>query len=184
MDVNPLVMADTELAEIPTQTSTAECRFRNGTNKTTTKQSLSMGKETSTDNYPSEIHFDPKEDLVDIGLIQQRAYLLSAWIGDTNRKFNRFKGWIGLVVWTINVVIHFGLDFYEAKFVFEVSWATCIGLFLVTLLACCYSMIKHSVPWFIKGVKKLQRDGHYPKTLRRVYLMFKVSGILLSPWSL
>lgn len=174
-------MADVELANVANG-STPRWRVfeRNGSasNATTNKQSLSLGKESSTDGY--EAAADTKDDSVDIGLIQRRTYLLSAGIGDTNRVFNRFKGWIGLVIWIVNVLIHFGLDFYEAVFVFEVSWATCIGVFLITLLACCYSMIKHSVPWFIKGVRKLKRDGNYPKTLRRVYLIFKVSTCPLS----
>lgn len=172
-----LQMADVELANVANG-STARCRAvaRNGStsNSTTNKQPLS-----ATDSYNVDADADErlKGDSVDIGLIQRRTYLLSAGIGDTNRVFNRFKGWIGLAAWIINVIIHFGLDFYEAVFVFEVSWATCIGVFLITLLACCYSMIKHSVPWFIKGVRKLKKDGHYPKTLRRVYLIFKVSVV-------
>lgn len=179
-------MADVELSSVANG-STARCRVvtRNGSDNTaaTNKQPLA-----ATDSYNIEAAADAKlrGDSIDIGLIQRRTYLLSAGIGDTNRVFNRFKGWIGLVIWILNVIIHFGLDFYEAVFVFEVSWATCIGVFLITLLACCYSMIKHSVPWFIKGVRKLKKDGHYPKTLRRVYLMFKVSLCTLSPsyWSL
>jgi len=173
-------MADVELSSVANG-STARCRVvtRNGSGSATTanKQPLSP-----TDSYNIEAAADAKlrSDSIDIGLIQRRTYLLSAGIGDTNRVFNRFKGWIGLVAWILNVIIHFGLDFYEAVFVFEVSWATCIGVFLITLLACCYSMIKHSVPWFIKGVRKLKKDGHYPKTLRRVYLMFKVCICTLS----
>ena len=169
-------MADVELSSVANG-STARCRVvtRNGSGnaEATNKQPLA-----ATDSYNIEAAADAKlqGDSIDIGLIQRRTYLLSAGIGDTNRVFNRFKGWIGLVIWILNVIIHFGLDFYEAVFVFEVSWATCIGVFLITLLACCYSMIKHSVPWFIKGVRKLKKDGHYPKTLRRVYLMFKVSN--------
>lgn len=171
-------MADVELANVANGSTTRlRTVTRNGSGSNATdpaKQSLPTDKESSTD-VPHEPTADAKDESVDIGLIQRRTYLLSAGIGDTNRVFNRFKGWIGLVIWIFNVIIHFGLDFYEAVFVFEVSWATCIGVFLITLVACCYSMIKHSVPWFIKGVKKLKKDGHYPKTLRRVYLIFKVS---------
>ncbi|KAL9988393.1 hypothetical protein ACROYT_G002831 [Oculina patagonica] len=173
-------MADVELANVANQ-STARCRVvaRNGSasNSTTNKQPLSATDSYNIDDSAADDKL--KGDSVDIGLIQRRTYLLSAGIGDTNRVFNRFKGWIGLVVWILNVIIHFGLDFYEAVFVFEVSWATCIGVFLITLLACCYSMIKHSVPWFIKGVRKLKKDGHYPKTLRRVYLIFKFMPIVV-----
>ena len=177
-------MADVELANV-TNRSTTRLRAvsRNGSESNDTairKHSLFVDKDSSTD-VPHEPSEDTKLESVDISLIQRRTYLLSAGIGDTNRAFNRCKGWIGLVVWIFNMIIHFGLDFYEAVFVFEVSWATCIGVFLITLVACCYSMIKHSVPWFIKGVKKLKKDGHYPKTLRRVYLAFKVSTCLLSP---
>lgn len=173
-------MADVELSSVANG-SAVRCRVvtrsGSGISAAANKQPLS-----ATDSYNIEAAADAKlqGDSIDIGLIQRRTYLLSAGIGDTNRVFNRFKGWIGLVIWILNVIIHFGLDFYEAVFVFEVSWATCIGVFLITLLACCYSMIKHSVPWFIKGVRKLKKDGHYPKTLRRVYLMFKVSLCTLS----
>lgn len=172
-------MADVELSSVANG-SAARCRVvtrsGSGISAAANKQPLS-----ATDSYNIEAAADAKlqGDSIDIGLIQRRTYLLSAGIGDTNRVFNRFKGWIGLVIWILNVIIHFGLDFYEAVFVFEVSWATCIGVFLITLLACCYSMIKHSVPWFIKGVRKLKKDGHYPKTLRRVYLMFKFMPIVV-----
>jgi len=114
-------------------------------------------------------------DDVDISLIQTRTYLLSAGVGDTNKQYNKYKGKIGLVIWCFNIVIHFGLDFYEAWTIFGTSWATCIGLFLVTLVVCCISMIKHSIPWFLRGVKKLKKDGHYPKTLSRVRLLVRVS---------
>lgn len=175
-------MADVELANAANGT-TARWRalVRNGSARNTaiTTKQPSLGKDSSTLDIHEPVA-DAKDYSVDIGLIQRRTYLLSAGIGDTNKVSNRIKGWIGLIIWALNVIIHFGLDFYEAVFVFEVSWATCIGVFLVTLLACCYSMIKHSVPWFIKGVKKLKKDGHYPKTLRRVYLIFKVSMCLLT----
>ena len=117
---------------------------------------------------------------VDITLIQHRTYFLSAWIGDTNKTFNKFKGRIGLVIWLINIAIHFSLDFYEANFVFNISWATCIGLFFVALVVGCFCMIKYSVPWFIKGVKKLKKDGHYPATLRKLQLVMQVSFTLYS----
>lgn len=174
-------MADVELANAANGT-TARWRalVRNGSARNTaiTTKEPSLGKDSSTLDIHEPVA-DAKDYSVDIGLIQRRTYLLSAGIGDTNKVFNRIKGWIGLIIWALNVIIHFGLDFYEAVFVFEVSWATCIGVFLVTLLACCYSMIKHSVPWFIKGVKKLKKDGHYPKTLRRVYLIFKFMPIVV-----
>lgn len=174
-------MADVELSNAANGT-TARWRalVRNGSARNTaiTTKQPSLGKDSSTLDIHEPVA-DAKDYSVDIGLIQRRTYLLSAGIGDTNKVFNRIKGWIGLIIWALNVIIHFGLDFYEAVFVFEVSWATCIGVFLVTLLACCYSMIKHSVPWFIKGVKKLKKDGHYPKTLRRVYLIFKFMPIVV-----
>ena len=168
-------MAAVELANV-TNGPTTRLRIAtcNGSSSNATNQTLSTDKESSAD-IPYDQNMDKQDESVDICLIQRRTYLLSAGIGDTNRVYNRFKGWIGLVIWILNMIIHFGLDFYEAVFVFEVSWATCIGVFFITLVACCYSMIKHSVPWFIKGVKKLKKDGHYPKTLRRVYLMFRVS---------
>ena len=148
----------------------------NAENKSTLSTEKSSLEVSNTTAASEDLVDEVKgEESIDINLIQRRAYLLSAGIGDTNRVYNRIKGWIGLVIWIFNMIIHFGLDFYEAVFVFQVSWATCIGLFLVTLVACCYSMIKHSVPWFIKGVRKLEKDGHYPKTLKRVYFIFRVS---------
>lgn len=148
----------------------------NAENKSTLSTEQSSLEVSNTTAVSEDLVDEVKgEESIDINLIQRRVYWLSAGIGDTNRVYNRVKGWIGLVIWIFNMIIHFGLDFYEAVFVFQVSWATCIGLFLVTLVACCYSMIKHSVPWFINGVRKLEKDGHYPKTLKRVYFIFRVS---------
>lgn len=92
-------------------------------------------------------------------------YLLLVGIGDMNKVFNYIKGWIGLIIWVLNVIIYFGLDFYEVVFVFEVLWVICIGVFLVIFLVCCYLMIKYLVFWFIKGVKKFKKDGYYLKIL-------------------
>lgn len=177
-------MADVELARVANG-STTVLRAVSGNGSASNansanKHSLSAQKDSTTEASNAHTE-DLKGDSVDISLIQRRTYLMSAGIGDTNRVYNRFKGWIGLVIWIFNMIIHFGLDFYEAVFVFDVSWATCIGVFLITLVACCYSMIKHSVPWFIKGVRKLKKDGHYPKTLKRVYFIFRVSVRPLSP---
>lgn len=146
--------------------------------KPSTQKSYDAEAETEmkTPNEEDETDLEHVTD-VDIKLIQERTYFLSAWIGDTNRTYNKYKGWIGLIIWLINIAIHFSLDFYEANFVFNISWATCIGLFFVTLVVGCACMIKFSVPWFIKGVKKLKKDGHYPKTLQKLQLIFRVSKI-------
>ena len=145
--------------------------------KPQTPNTYGAGTKTEKEKQPIDDDDGDLEHItdVDITLIQKRTYFLSAWIGDTNRSFNKYKGWIGLVIWLINIVIHFSLDFYEANFVFNISWATCIGLFFITLVVGCACMIKYSVPWFIKGVKKLKKDGHYPRTLRRLRLIMRVS---------
>lgn len=136
-----------------------------------------------TNNHPRPALQERESDLaayddVDISLIQTRTYLLSAGIGDTNKQYNKYKGKLGLLVWCINILIHFTLDFYEAWTIFGTAWATCIGLFLFTLVVCCISMIRHSIPWFLRGVKKLKKDGNYPKTLSRVRLLVRVSFTL------
>lgn len=148
-------------------------------NVTTKKDSSESSKENPRPSIKPRDSDLVVEDDVDISLIQKRTYLLSAGIGDTNKNYNQYKGKIGLVIWIINICIHFGLDFYEANTIFDISWATCIGLFLVTLVACCISMVRHSIPWFLKGVKKLKKDGNYPKTLKRVRLIVRVSEDLI-----
>ena len=99
--------------------------------------------------------------------------ILSVGIG--NKKQNHWLGRFGLFLWILNNIIHFGMDFYEAKFVFHVSWASTVALFLIASLLCSINAIKYSIPWFNRGLKKLSRDGRYPKTLRRLCTYFKVS---------
>jgi hypothetical protein len=150
----------------------------NITKHDSSEQDDKFGIRPSVKQRDSDLVVD--ENDVDISLIHRRIYLLSAGIGDTNKHYNKYKGKFGLVLWIINICIHFGLDFYEANTIFDISWATCIGLFFLTLIACCISMTRHSIPWFLKGVKKLKKDGHYPKTLKRIRLIARVSKIPLN----
>ena len=181
-------MTDVELGEcgaaiLRSASPTPSPRWRSlaaksGQSHTSHDESNGTVKTQEKENFTTSDKADETEDEdVDIESIRYRTYLLSAGIGDTNRTYNKYKGWIGLIVWCLNFTIHFSLDFYEAVFVFHVSWATCIGLFLIALSVGSFSMIRHSVPWFIKAVRKLKKDGHYPKTLRRMRLIFKVSLI-------
>lgn len=111
--------------------------------------------------------------------IQRRVYLLSAVIGDTKRPFNTCKGYLGLLVWVMNLCIHFAFDFYEAHDVFHVSWATSIGIYLVMFVMCTAFMIRHSMRWYVRLVKKLTKDDIYLPTLKKLKFIFKVSEFML-----
>ncbi|XP_057290543.1 uncharacterized protein LOC130613224 isoform X1 [Hydractinia symbiolongicarpus] len=115
--------------------------------------------------------------------IQRRVYLLSAVIGDTKRPFNTCKGYLGLLLWVMNLCIHFAFDFYEAHDVFHVSWATSIGIYLVMFVMCTAFMIRHSMRWYVRLVKKLTKDVIYLPTLKKLKFIFKVTPMLLAACS-
>lgn len=106
--------------------------------------------------------------------IQSRIYLLSSLIGDRQKPYNATKGVIGMILWILNLLIHFSLDFYEANTVFHVSWASSIGVFLVMFLVSTVFLIRHTVRWFIKTLKRLSKDKIYNSTFVKLLLVFKV----------
>ncbi|XP_066923073.1 uncharacterized protein [Clytia hemisphaerica] len=107
--------------------------------------------------------------------LQSRIYWLSSLIGDRQRPYNSTKGVLGLMLWIFNLTIHFALDFYEANTVFHVSWASSIGVFLVMFIISTIFLIRHTVRWFIKTLKKLSKDKIYCKTFVKLSFIFKLS---------
>ena len=101
-----------------------------------------------------------EEDNHLLAFVINTVNVMSAGIG--NRRRTHWLGCIGLVLWILNNAVHFSLDFYEAKFVFHVPWASTVALFLISLLLCSVNSIKHSIPWFIRGVKKIIKGREIP----------------------
>jgi len=124
--------------------------------------------------HSAAVEFDAKQVKRYI-FIQSRIYLLSSLIGDRQKPYNATKGVIGLILWILNLIIHFSLDFYEANTVFHVSWASSIGVFLVMFLVSTVFLIRHTVRWFIKSLKRLSKDKIYNNTFSKLFLVFKVT---------
>ena len=119
-----------------------------------------------------------------IGLyVQTRLYLLTSIIGDTEKPFNSYKGHIGRIIWILNLIIHFSLDFWEAAYVFHVSWATSIGIYFCAFVICTIFTIRHSVPWYVKAIGKLAKEGHYNETFKMMKFVFKVRLSLIIVFS-
>ena len=112
--------------------------------------------------------------------IQSRIYLLSSLIGHRQAPYNSRKGMFGLMLWIMNLTIHFALDFYEAKTVFHFSWASSIGVFLVMFLICTVFLIRHTLRWFVKTLKRLSKDKIYDNTFQKLFFVFKVR--ILAPF--
>ena len=106
--------------------------------------------------------------------IQSRIYLLSSFIGHRQAPYNSRKGVFGLMLWILNLTIHFAFDFYEAKTVFHFSWASSIGVFLVMFLICTVFLTRHTLKWFVKTLKRLSKDKIYDNTFQKLFLVFKV----------
>ena len=104
----------------------------------------------------------------------QRIYLLSSIIGDRRAPYNTVKGLFGLCLWVLNLCIHFSFDFYEAKTVFHFSWASSIGVFFVMFVICTVFLIRHTVRWYVRTIKRLSKDVTYKDTMRWLQLVFKV----------
>jgi len=112
--------------------------------------------------------------------IQDRLFILSAVIGDIKPIQNKYKGYIGLSVWIVNLIIHFSFDFYEAKVVFHDSWATSIGVYLVMFVTATIFIIKHTVRWYAKAIKKLAKEDIYQTTLCKLKFIFKFSPYVMA----
>ena len=104
-----------------------------------------------------------------------RVYSLSSFIGDRQSHHNTIKGLIGRILWITNIIIHFSFDFYEAATVFHYSWASSVGVFLVMFVICTVFLIRHTVKWFTKTLKKLCKDEMYSDTVQYIILFFKVN---------
>lgn len=118
----------------------------------------------------------PVTELQSIAMyIQGRTYLLSSLIGDIKPIENRRKGVFGLIVWSLNLMIHFSFDFYEASFLFHVSWASSIGVYLVMFVLSTIYIIKYTFRWYVKIIKKLAKEEIYSPTLKKLKLMFQVT---------
>lgn len=122
--------------------------------------------ESSNDNKNSNYLF-----------LKSRIYLLSSLIGDRQPPQNTIKGLFGLILWVLNLCIHFTVDFYEAVTVFHASWASSIGVFFVMFIICTVFLIRHTVKWLVKILKKLSKDNIYDDTIKWLHLFFKVSQL-------
>ena len=119
---------------------------------------------------------DSRRELIEtFKYILPRLYLLGAGIGDTTRPFNTYKGYIGRLIWILNILIHFSLDFYEAKYVFHISWATSIGIYMCAFVFGTIYTIKSSIPCYVHIMSKLVKDGRYHTTFAKMKKIFRVS---------
>lgn len=107
------------------------------------------------------------------------VHLLTAFIGHRN-KHHRKLGTFGLVLWIMNLVCHFSLDFYEAAHIFGWAWATAIGLFFVSFSSGTYVLIRDTLPWLEDGLEILNVDGNFSETLEKSRTITRVSHDLLT----
>ena len=114
-----------------------------------------------------------------VNKITRPIHLLTAFIGHRS-KHHPILGTFGLVMWILNLVCHFSLDFYEAAHIFGWAWATAIGLFFVSFSSGTYMLISDTLPWLDDGLEILNVDGNFSETLAKAHAIASVSDIFLS----
>lgn len=103
-----------------------------------------------------------------VNKITRPIHLLTAFIGHRS-KHHPILGTFGLVMWILNLVCHFSLDFYEAAHIFGWAWATAIGLFFVSFSSGTYMLISDTLPWLEDGLEILNVDGNFSETLAKTH---------------
>ena len=114
-----------------------------------------------------------------VNKITRPIHLLTAFIGHRS-KHHPILGTFGLVMWILNLVCHFSLDFYEAAHIFGWAWATAIGLFFVSFSSGTYMLISDTLPWLDDGLEILNVDGNFSETLAKAHAIASVSDTFLS----
>lgn len=110
--------------------------------------------------------------------ILRPIHVLTAFIGHKS-KHHPILGTLGLILWVVNLVCHFSLDFYEAAHIFGWAWATAIGLFFISFSSGTYFLVRDTLPWLEDGLEILNVDGNFSETLE------KARGIAAKlPWLL
>ena len=108
-----------------------------------------------------------------IKCILSSLYFLTSFFGHKNCFHPKWFSF-GLVLWVINILIHFLMDFYEAYAIFGVVWATVIGVYLITFLTASSCLAKTVLPWLENALILLYETGAYPETLRTMKTVLKV----------
>lgn len=106
--------------------------------------------------------------------ILQPLHLMTALIGHRSKHYP-VLGTVGLVIWVLNLVCHFSLDFYEAAHIFGWAWATAIGLFFVSFSSGTYMLIRDTLPWIEDCLEILNVDGNFAETLEKAHKIASVS---------
>lgn len=111
--------------------------------------------------------------------ILRPIHVLTAFIGHKSRH-HPILGTLGLILWVVNLVCHFSLDFYEAAHIFGWAWATAIGLFFISFSSGTYFLVRDTLPWLEDGLEILNVDGNFSETLEKARGIAAVSKLYFS----
>ena len=109
-----------------------------------------------------------------VNKILKPLHLMTAFIGHRS-KHHPILGCFGIALWSVNLVCHFSLDFYEAAHIFGWAWATSIGLFFISFSSGTYMLITDTIPWFEDCLEILNVDGNFTETLEKAKKIASVS---------
>lgn len=110
-----------------------------------------------------------------VNQILRPLHVMTAFIGHRSRH-RPILGTFGLVLWVMNLVCHFSLDFYEAANIFGWAWATAIGLFFISFSSGTYMLITDTLPWLEDCLEILNVDGNFSETLEKAKKITSVSN--------
>lgn len=114
-----------------------------------------------------------------VNKILKPFHLMTALVGHRSKN-HPILGTLGLVIWIVNLVCHFSLDFYEAAHIFGWAWATAIGLFFISFSSGTYILMRDTLPWFEDCLEILNVDGNFTETLEKAKTLSSVSCLYLA----
>ena len=100
-------------------------------------------------------------------------HILTAFIGNLNSPYRKLSR-AGLLLWILSMAVNFMYDGYESRVKYGYPWMCVRGLLWVTCCVCTWFTSRRTMPWFEKGLTKLESDRRYRKALRGVASTTKV----------
>jgi hypothetical protein len=107
--------------------------------------------------------------------------LTTAFIGNVFNTRCRGLAIFGLLLWIVNICVSFSFDAYESHKEYGFAWASVKGAEWLIFCLGTYFFIFKTIPWMKEGLKMLEDDGQYSRSMLRITANIKVSIACVQP---